>query len=104
VVDNAAGEFTPVLFEDVASDPTLPRTKPVLFQVTIMSVLFSSVGSDSEPGLTATTLVSLAQATAREEDALLRPLPPQLRPAMGRLTLEIRFSLVSGSFGPPSSD
>ncbi|KAJ1276753.1 hypothetical protein BS78_05G239000 [Paspalum vaginatum] len=29
VVDHAAGEFTQVLFEDVASDPTLPRTKTV---------------------------------------------------------------------------
>ncbi|XP_039824011.1 DNA-directed RNA polymerases II, IV and V subunit 9B-like isoform X2 [Panicum virgatum] len=29
VVDHAAGEFTQVLFEDVASDPTLPRTKSV---------------------------------------------------------------------------
>ncbi|XP_066357551.1 DNA-directed RNA polymerases II, IV and V subunit 9A-like [Miscanthus floridulus] len=27
VVDHAAGEFTQVLFEDVASDPTLPRTR-----------------------------------------------------------------------------
>ncbi|GJN05119.1 hypothetical protein PR202_ga22724 [Eleusine coracana subsp. coracana] len=29
VVDHAAGEFTQVLYEDVASDPTLPRTKSV---------------------------------------------------------------------------
>ncbi|KAL6653682.1 hypothetical protein ACP70R_008094 [Stipagrostis hirtigluma subsp. patula] len=29
VVDHVAGEFTQVLFEDVASDPTLPRTKSV---------------------------------------------------------------------------
>ena len=29
VVDHAAGELTQVLFEDVASDPTLPRTKSV---------------------------------------------------------------------------
>ena len=29
VVDHAAREFTQVLFEDVASDPTLPRTKSV---------------------------------------------------------------------------
>ncbi|RLM58851.1 DNA-directed RNA polymerases II, IV and V subunit 9B-like [Panicum miliaceum] len=29
VADHAAGEFTQVLFEDVASDPTLPRTKSV---------------------------------------------------------------------------
>ena len=29
VVDHASGEFTQVLFEDVASDPTLPRTKSV---------------------------------------------------------------------------
>ncbi|PVH34611.1 hypothetical protein PAHAL_8G257700 [Panicum hallii] len=29
VVDHAAGEFTQVLFEDVASEPTLPRTKSV---------------------------------------------------------------------------
>jgi DNA-directed RNA polymerase II subunit RPB9 len=47
-VDHAAGEFTQVLYEDVASDPTLPRTKSVrcaacghgeavFFQVRIMS-------------------------------------------------------------------
>nr|CAB3504658.1 unnamed protein product [Digitaria exilis] len=29
VVDHAAGELTQVLFDDVASDPTLPRTKSV---------------------------------------------------------------------------
>ncbi|KAJ1255337.1 hypothetical protein BS78_K263600 [Paspalum vaginatum] len=29
VVDHAAGEFTQVLFEDITSDPTLPRTKSV---------------------------------------------------------------------------
>ena len=57
VVDHAAGEFTQVLFEDVASDPTLPRTKSVrcaacghgeavFFQVGIMLVLSSSVGSE----------------------------------------------------------
>ena len=37
VVDHTASEFTQVLFEDVASDPMLPRTKAVFFQVNIMS-------------------------------------------------------------------
>ncbi|TVU49299.1 hypothetical protein EJB05_00606 [Eragrostis curvula] len=29
VVDHTAGEFTQVLYDDVTSDPTLPRTKAV---------------------------------------------------------------------------
>ena len=57
MADHAAGEFTQVLFEDVASDPTLPRTKSVrcaacghgeavFFQVSVLACLSSSVGSE----------------------------------------------------------
>jgi DNA-directed RNA polymerase II subunit RPB9 len=82
VVDHAAGEFTQVLFEDVASDPTLPRTKSVrcaacghgeavFFQVNTMpDACLRSVGSESRPDLTATMFGSLAQATARGEEGM----------------------------------
>ncbi|RLN40524.1 DNA-directed RNA polymerases II, IV and V subunit 9B-like [Panicum miliaceum] len=46
VVDNAVGEFTQVLFEDVASDPTLPRTKPVC------EVVFFQATASEEEGMT----------------------------------------------------